>query len=447
MRGRKTILVVDDQSVNCKVLSGTLPKEYRVLTAQSGKEALFIMRAKNPPVDLLLLDLFMPEMDGFAVMELMRGEEALRDIPVVAVTAENQEETELRALSAGAVDFLSKPINPRIAVARVKSVLARSEIAAIEQENKRLAAQENNRRDMEEILKNVDCGVAFFLVNDGQISASYVNEPLCTMLGYSKGECLHVLQRDIYAPVHPDDLYRLRALMKMHLPEGRCFTHELRLRGPEGIYNWTRIAARPAGKAGGEQRFIITFTDIDEEMNTRENLRRNAERDNVTGIYNKKAFVSHVESYLQNSPAGARQVLVRLHVERFKMVNEVYGLSAGDELLCIIADELRETVGARGIYGRLERDHFVICLPETMLDIPRMEKHAVFRWDAGGTVCKVVLNIGAYIIEDVHMPVEQMCDRAGMAMQTVKGFTNGISPITTTRCAPIFCGSRKFVRI
>lgn len=420
MKQRKTILVVDDQPINLKVLSGTLPKEYHVLTAGGGKEALSVMRAMEPPVDLLLLDLYMPDMDGFAVMENMRADEALCDIPVVAVTAETNEAVELRALRMGAVDFLNKPINPRIAAARVGSVLLRADMARIEKENQRFAARDKGRREMEMILKNMDCGVAFFNVSHEQFTVSYVNEPLCRMLGYSREECMRLLKRDVYFPVHSEDVFRLRALMKMHLPEGRCFTHELRLRGPEGIYNWMRVSARPVGDDEGGKRYIITFTDIDEEVNIRKTLRRSAERDPVTGIYNKAAFVSHVERYLQNNP-NTKTVILRIHIERFKMVNDVYGIAVGDELLCAIADVLREKIAARGVYGRLERDHFVICIPETLLDIPRIEKHAVFRWNANGTVCKIVLNIGAYRIDDPLLPVEQMCDRAGMAMQIVKG--------------------------
>lgn len=420
MKQRKTILVVDDQSVNLKVLSGLLPKEYNTLLAESGEAALSVMRAKKPPIDLILLDLFMPGMDGFSVMAAMRRDGDIRDIPVVAVTAETSEEIELRALSAGAVDFISKPVNPRIAAARVRSVLARVDMANIEQENQRLASREKNRLEMETILQNIDCGVAFFTVREGQFSVSYVNETLCGMLGYPREECLKLMRRDIYTPVHPDDLFRLRALMKMNLPEGRCFTHEIRLRGPDGIYNWTRVSARPSGEIDGDTRYIVTFTDIDEEMNTRRTLRHRAERDPVTGIYNKAAFVSHTEQFLQNS-AHQDNLLLCVHIERFKVVNDVYGIAAGDELLCAIADVLRENIGSRGIYGRMERDHFAICVPESLLDIPRIENHAVFRWNAHGTMCKIVLDIGAYRIEDPRMRVEQMCDRAELAMQTIKG--------------------------
>ena len=113
------LLVVDDQPVNIQALYQAFAADHQVIMATSGAQALALCASKQP--DLVLLDVVMPGMDGFEVCRRMKADEALRDIPVVFVTAHNDEAAETRGLELGAVDFISKPINPKIVRARVKT--------------------------------------------------------------------------------------------------------------------------------------------------------------------------------------------------------------------------------------------------------------------------------------------------------------------------------------
>lgn len=128
-----TILIVDDEAANLHVLSELLHPRYRVLAARSGETAL-AAAASTPPPDLILLDIVMPGMDGLAVLERLRAGAATRDIPVIFVSALDSAQDELRGLELGAVDFLHKPVNPAIALARIRTQLelkrARDRLAA-----------------------------------------------------------------------------------------------------------------------------------------------------------------------------------------------------------------------------------------------------------------------------------------------------------------------------
>ena len=115
------LLVVDDQPANIQALYQTFAADHQVLMATSGAQALALCASQQP--DLVLLDVVMPGMDGFEVCRRMRADEALRDIPVIFVTAHNDEAAETLGLELGAVDFISKPINPKIVRARVKTHL------------------------------------------------------------------------------------------------------------------------------------------------------------------------------------------------------------------------------------------------------------------------------------------------------------------------------------
>ncbi len=120
MKTRHKILVVDDDSTNLFLLQGVLEAEYALIFAKNGATALK-HAAKNP--DLILLDINMPEMDGFEVCQRLKAEEKTRDIPVIFVTALTQAADETRGLELGAVDYITKPIVPAVVLARIRNHL------------------------------------------------------------------------------------------------------------------------------------------------------------------------------------------------------------------------------------------------------------------------------------------------------------------------------------
>jgi putative two-component system response regulator len=115
-----TVLVVDDVPENLTVLGELLCDEYTVRAATSGPAALHLAHV-NPLPDLILLDVMMPGMDGYEVMERLKADPATRHIPVICVTALNDSEEEERGLTVGAADYITKPLKPRVVLARVRS--------------------------------------------------------------------------------------------------------------------------------------------------------------------------------------------------------------------------------------------------------------------------------------------------------------------------------------
>lgn len=117
----KVILVVDDDTSNLALAQKILGKEYRIAAANSGKVALRYLENNCP--NLVLLDINMPEMDGFQVMEKMRETERHSNVPVVFLTADTNPETETRCFATGAVDFIAKPFIPDVLLSRVRKTL------------------------------------------------------------------------------------------------------------------------------------------------------------------------------------------------------------------------------------------------------------------------------------------------------------------------------------
>ena len=118
---RARLLVVDDQPVNIQALHQAFGADHQVLMATSGEQALALCVNQQP--DLVLLDVVMPGMDGHEVCRRLKADAATCDIPVIFVTAHNDEAAETLGLELGAVDFISKPINPKIVRARVRTHL------------------------------------------------------------------------------------------------------------------------------------------------------------------------------------------------------------------------------------------------------------------------------------------------------------------------------------
>ena len=122
---KQKVLVVDDESTNIDILAEVLGEDYQVNAAVSGEQALEIARSSDRP-DIILLDIMMPQMDGYEVCRRLKQERTTCRIPVIFITAKIQIEDEMRGLELGAVDYITKPFSPPIVGARVKTHLALS---------------------------------------------------------------------------------------------------------------------------------------------------------------------------------------------------------------------------------------------------------------------------------------------------------------------------------
>lgn len=117
-----SVLLVDDSPVNLKILGEALKSRYKIRLATSGRKALEIVNSLSPP-DLILLDIIMPDMDGYEVCRQLKSKIISRNIPVIFITSLNDEEDETKGLELGAVDYVTKPFSLPILKARIKTHL------------------------------------------------------------------------------------------------------------------------------------------------------------------------------------------------------------------------------------------------------------------------------------------------------------------------------------
>lgn len=149
------ILIVDDEKTNIDLLVGLLGDNYKTVVAKNGEQALARANSETPP-DLILLDVMMPEMDGFEVCRRLKENQNTKHIPVIFVTAMGKEE-EIKGLAVGAVDYVNKPVNPVILTARIQTQLALADRSRLleQQVRERTAELEKTQNALREAMGNL----------------------------------------------------------------------------------------------------------------------------------------------------------------------------------------------------------------------------------------------------------------------------------------------------
>ncbi len=157
MEDKQCILIVDDVEMNRDLLSMMLEEEYRLLEAKDGNEAIAMLEKYGTQIDLLLLDVVMPNMDGFGVLEVMNQRQWIQDIPVIMVSAENGPDYIAKGYDMGVTDYISRPYDGSIVKKRVKNTMMlytkQKRLQTIIKEE--LVAKQKNNRVMIDILSTV----------------------------------------------------------------------------------------------------------------------------------------------------------------------------------------------------------------------------------------------------------------------------------------------------
>lgn len=150
---RATILVVDDTPDNLVFMSGLLKEHFRVKVANNGVKAISIAQSSKPP-DLILLDIMMPEMDGYEVCHRLKADPLTEDIPIIFLTAKTEMEDERQGLELGAVDYITKPVSPPILMARVNTqLMLKAASDFLREKNLELQREIRSRQVVQEALK------------------------------------------------------------------------------------------------------------------------------------------------------------------------------------------------------------------------------------------------------------------------------------------------------
>jgi diguanylate cyclase (GGDEF)-like protein/PAS domain S-box-containing protein len=379
---RAKILVVDDEPVNVQLLEYLLKTTgYENVLSTYDPRQVVALHLKHR-FDLIILDLHMPGMDGFDVMEALKPLESDSWLPVLVVTAEPDKK--LAALEAGARDFIGKPFDTVEVMTRIRNLL---EVRLLHRESRDRGNQlEHEVRERTAELERFRAAMdatpdALFLIDTASMAMVDVSEGACRMLGFS---------RDALLRIDPVALgLATRSQLERHLgeaaeaekageePEADIVETELMRAGGEGSVpveiSWKLQEQDLDGSA--HRMLIAVARDTSERIQAQERLRHAASYDALTGLPNRSLFFEHLRDTIELAQdKNWRVAVLCITLDRFKVINDSLGTALGDELLAEFSTRLARCAGSRDAVGRLGGDEFALI--QTM---PRDQQEAVNR--------------------------------------------------------------------
>lgn len=172
---KRTLLIIEDDEINCQILTEILEEKYSVITAQNRKEGLDLLKRYGQHISAIMLDIQMPVMDGYEFLELVGCDAVLCKIPVIVTTVLDNIQDEVRCLELGAADFIVKPYNPKLIMVRVENIIRLREcdclISELEMDaltgfkNRKAYYQDIEKIENDEVKSGKHVGVAFADIN------------------------------------------------------------------------------------------------------------------------------------------------------------------------------------------------------------------------------------------------------------------------------------------
>ena len=379
------VLVVDDVLPNVKLLAAKLTREYfDVITANSGPEALERIKTQAP--DIVLLDVMMPGMDGFEVCERIRSDPSVMHIPVVMVTALSDVSDRVRGLEAGADDFLTKPVNDVALFARVRSLVrlkmmmdewrlrestsgqlgmlvSTDSVHTQSAENARVLVVEDSSIDLDKIMETLQRD------RDQAVAA----ETCGAALELALAEDFELIV--VSLTLMREDGLRLCSQLRSHER-----TRQVPILLVADETDMDRVAK---GLELGANDYLIKPIDRNELLaRTRTQVRRKryqdrlranyeqslslALTDSLTGLFNRRYLSAHLPRLLDRGGGNQKPVAALLFdIDHFKVVNDTYGHSVGDEVLKEVSVRASRNLRNFDLVARLGGEEFVVVMPDT----------------------------------------------------------------------------------
>lgn len=416
----RTMLIADDSELNRTILASIFKDDYHILTAADGAQTLRIMRKFGTGISILLLDIFMPRVDGMEVLRKMREEPALSAIPVVVVSGSSEAETALKAIELGASDYVSKPVEPRLVKIRVQSAIAKAENNLIRAQRSYALLESTEEARYRHILSSTGTAIVEF---DPLNNVFMYDELLHQMLAgtFDKRGLWEILVEDGVAEAMDVDAMRAICESIAAFPKSSGEEITVLLQTRCGERRWFRMSVcRLNYEELDTGRVLITFNDVNEDHLKNERLRQMAERDTLTGVYNRAAFVEKTAQLLLNSQDD-EYAIAQADIERFKVINELYGHAEGDKLLRFVGETMQNFVGNEGICCRLSADTFAACVRRSEGLSQRFQESVEKVFSMYELPVELTMSFGICVVDDTTLPIDTLLDRASMALKTVKG--------------------------
>ncbi|MDO9212947.1 MAG: diguanylate cyclase [Methylococcales bacterium] len=373
-----TILLIDDLPENLHLLNNLLIQlGYTVRSATSGKMALKMLSVKLP--DVILLDIKMPDMDGFQVCTVIKADERLRDIPIIFISALNNATDKVKAFTCGGGDYITKPFQIEEIVVRIENqlLIQRQKIALQQEVKKRQETEEvlyQSRALLSNVLNSTLDGIAALqsvrASQTGEIEdfrCLVVNPAIAQAFNRSREELIGKLMlKRFLKRINPSLFERVVAVVETGEPLAEDIYY------PLGESSWYHFAAVKLGDGVALAVRDVTARknmELELQIANRE-LRLLAHLDGLTKIANRRCFDDFLQHQWRRLSRSQQQLsLLMLDVDFFKPYNDLYGHQRGDDCLVDIARTIQKIISRpTDLIARYGGEEFAIVLPETHQD-------------------------------------------------------------------------------
>ncbi len=440
------VLVVDDILPNVKLLEAKLTSEYfDVMTATSGPDALDLIHRELP--DIVLLDVMMPGMNGFEVCERIKADPETTHIPVVMVSALDQQSDRIAGLEAGADDFLTKPVKDVALFARVRS-LVRLKVTMDEIRN-RESTELSMGGSGDIIADDFDPNeVNILLIDEQARSAERIVAGLQEV-----GQVTHLSGGDEVAEKAREKNYDLVIIsLTMQETDGLRVCSQLRsyeetrqlpilvlveeddtrllVRALEmGVNDYLIIPADPSEMQARVKTQLKRKRFADR---LRENLHlsmRLATTDAVTGLFNRHYMASHLETLVKSAHVSGKPLsFLMMDIDHFKKVNDTYGHAMGDEVLQDFANRIARNVRGVDLAARYGGEEFVVIMPDTRMDdaafiaerLRRTMEEEPFKISSQDEPIEVLASVGLATMDGEQWSPGELLEKSDSALYQAK---------------------------
>ncbi len=441
------VLVVDDVPANVKLLEARLSAEYfDVITAMSGAEALAM--CERAECDLVLLDVMMPDMDGFEVCKRLKTNPRTHHIPVVMVTALDQSSDRVRGLEAGADDFLTKPVPDIALISRVRS-LSRLKMVTDELRMRAVTSKEIGIQSPErEAIAETGRNGRILIVDDRasaaeRLAATLATEHTVEIEADPAAALFHAAEGHfdlLIVSLELENFDGLRLCSQVRsldrtrgvpiLAMAQADNNARLVRGLEiGVNDYL---IRPVDK---NELLARTRTQIRKKRYTerlRDNVQMSIEMaitDALTGLFNRRYMETHLGTLLEQASSRGKPLSVLiLDIDYFKSINDTHGHDAGDDVLREFALRIRKSIRNIDLACRYGGEEFVVVMPETDMAVATMVAERLRRRIAseafpiqqGARSIEVTISIGIAALNDAQDAAANILKRADQALYRAK---------------------------
>ncbi|NLY45897.1 MAG: EAL domain-containing protein [Tissierella sp.] len=348
------ILIVEDSAIERMIIKNVL-REYCTLTASDGVEAMRMLE-EYEGINLLILDLNMPNMNGFQVLEALKNNERYRDLSTIILTNYDELDNEIKGLNLGAVDYIRKPIHMESLKVRINvHITLLRTLQALE---KKL---DESERSKAVFLSHLP-GLAYRCKNDSDWTIEYVSEGCYDLTGYSPKSLLHNRDLSYIDIISPEYRRGLREEWDRVLAIGQEFREEYEIVTASGKKKWVIELGRGIYNVEGEIEALEgVILDISDRKEAEYTLKYNNEHDRWTGLYNRDYLVALLEKDARIKKTS-KKALIGINLSMVHLLITNYGFQYAENLIKKIAEALNRHCRENCILFRPREHSFIFYI-------------------------------------------------------------------------------------